>query len=147
MEEGETRSQESEGEPTPTSSSHPLRGRLIQFVGQLVSRELVPLELLCERLEAETLEAAGVLSSAAAFNKRQVRINTAMLYRQQKFNLLREESEGFAKVITALYAARKVAANDGALVEIVHQQLVSLIGKPESRITETIMSPCLSPQL
>lgn len=32
----------------------------------------------------------------------QVRVNTRLLYQQTKFNLLREESEGYAKLVSSL---------------------------------------------
>ena len=94
--------------------------RLVQLVRAVAEKRLVAEDLLRERLEPETLEAAGLLSSAALFSKKQIRINTAQLYRQQKYNLLREESEGFAKLVTSLLNA----TDADSLLE----QVVKLIG-------------------
>ena len=37
--------------------------------------------------------------------RRQIRINTAQLYKQQRFNLWREESEGYARLLVTLNQA------------------------------------------
>ncbi|CAF1566481.1 unnamed protein product, partial [Adineta steineri] len=55
-----------------------------------------------ERLEIDTLEYLDLIISRDQFNQKYVRIKTRLYYKQQKFNLLREESEGFAKTITEL---------------------------------------------
>ena len=49
--------------------------------------------LLMERCEGEFLEEAGLFPSALGWKKKEVRVNTKLVYTQQKFNLLREESE------------------------------------------------------
>lgn len=48
------------------------------------------------------LTAIGLLTDDASFNKKGVRINTSNLYKQQKFNLLREENEGYSGLINEL---------------------------------------------
>ncbi|XP_063970178.1 THO complex subunit 2-like [Lytechinus pictus] len=58
--------------------------------------------LLKERLDNDTLDAINVLSNKQAFAQRYVRLKTKLYYKQQKFNLLREESEGFAKLVSEL---------------------------------------------
>ena len=63
--------------------------------------------LLLERCEGDFLESCGCVASAARFKKREVRFNTKRVYVQRKFNLLREESEGYAKLIAALAAIRE----------------------------------------
>jgi THO complex subunit 2 len=50
---------------------------------------------------AELLDAGGVITKAD-LTKKEIKYRTKVYYRQQKFNLLREESEGFAKLITEL---------------------------------------------
>ena len=55
-----------------------------------------------ERLEPPYLEQIGLIPSSASISKRLVRMKTAILYKQQKFNLLREESEGFAMLCTLI---------------------------------------------
>ncbi|BFZ57527.1 THO2 plays a role in transcriptional elongation [Savitreella phatthalungensis] len=55
--------------------------------------------ILDELLDGSTLQAIGRLNSASAFAKRTIRVRTATLYKQQKYNLLREETEGFGKLV------------------------------------------------
>uniref|UniRef100_A0A7N9AXV8 THO complex subunit 2 n=1 Tax=Mastacembelus armatus TaxID=205130 RepID=A0A7N9AXV8_9TELE len=58
--------------------------------------------ILKERLDPETLESLGLIKQAHQFNQKIVKIKTKLFYKQQKFNLLREENEGYAKLITEL---------------------------------------------
>uniref|UniRef100_A0A6Q2Z6K4 THO complex subunit 2 n=1 Tax=Esox lucius TaxID=8010 RepID=A0A6Q2Z6K4_ESOLU len=70
---------------------------------QLVGACLVsPYAILKERLDPETLESLGLIKQAHQFNQKIVKIKTKLFYKQQKFNLLREENEGYAKLITEL---------------------------------------------
>lgn len=78
------------------------RSRLATILHGLLQQQLISHPLAMERLDADLLEQAKAIQSAALFNKKQIRINTAMLYKQQKFNLLHEETEGFAKLILLL---------------------------------------------
>ena len=71
------------------------------------------------RLETEHLDAAGLLPAggAASWRKKEVRVNTRLRYEQRRFNLLHEESEGWAKLLAALHGrggARAVRARAGA---------------------------------
>ncbi|XP_068227072.1 THO complex subunit 2 isoform X2 [Palaemon carinicauda] len=59
-------------------------------------------KLLKERLEIETLGEAGVVKNKKTFHTRQIKVKTKLFYKQQKFNLLREETEGYAKLVTEL---------------------------------------------
>ncbi|KAI8833669.1 transcription factor/nuclear export subunit protein 2-domain-containing protein [Chytriomyces cf. hyalinus JEL632] len=79
-----------------------LRPRLLAFAKRLHSLAFIPVVMLCERLDFDFLEAMGVIQSAQAMNRKYIRTNTAIVYKQQKFNLLREESEGFAMLETHL---------------------------------------------
>ncbi|TYK14667.1 THO complex subunit 2 [Cucumis melo var. makuwa] len=65
----------------------------------LVESALVPLRLFQERCEEEFLwEAEMIKIKAQELKSKEVRVNTRLLYQQTKFNLLREESEGYAKL-------------------------------------------------
>ncbi|TGZ84546.1 hypothetical protein EX30DRAFT_300558 [Ascodesmis nigricans] len=54
-------------------------------------------------LEPSTLQALGFVTNM--FSKKAVRVTTALVYKQRKHNLLREETEGFAKLITEFFTA------------------------------------------
>lgn len=59
-----------------------------------------------------------------------MRINTNLLYRQQKFNLLREENEGYSKLVTEVEAFLTVTPNEAseAKAREVLENVKSLIG-------------------
>ena len=74
---------------------------LVNIVKSLLPR--LNINHLRVRLEPELLDKLKLLDvDLTSFRKRQVRLNTSLLYRQQKFNLLREESEGYSKLIVTL---------------------------------------------
>ncbi|CAH2033971.1 unnamed protein product [Thlaspi arvense] len=69
----------------------------------LVESQTVPQRLFQERCEEEFLwESEMVKIKAQDLKGKEVRLNTRLLYQQTKFNLLREESEGYAKLVTLL---------------------------------------------
>ncbi|KAG4391721.1 hypothetical protein GLYMA_05G241400v4 [Glycine max] len=79
------------------------RSRLIKLARWLVESEMVPVRLLQERCEEEFLgEVELIKIKAQELKVKEVRVNTRLLYQQTKFNLLREESEGYAKLVTLL---------------------------------------------
>ncbi|XP_039040621.1 THO complex subunit 2-like isoform X1 [Hibiscus syriacus] len=76
---------------------------LIKLAKWLLESSLVPLRLFQERCEEEFLSEAEMIKIKASDLKvKEVRVNTRLLYQQTKFNLLREESEGYAKLVTLL---------------------------------------------
>ncbi|KAK7925589.1 hypothetical protein WMY93_007899 [Mugilogobius chulae] len=84
----------------------------------------VPEVILKERLDPETLESLGLIKQAHQFNQKIVKIKTKLFYKQQKFNLLREENEGYAKLITEL--GQDLSGNITS--HIVLESIKSLIG-------------------
>ncbi|ONK75341.1 uncharacterized protein A4U43_C03F15830 [Asparagus officinalis] len=79
------------------------RGRLVKMAKWLADSLLVPSRLLQERCEEEFLwESDMAKIKAQELKAKEVRVNTRLLYQQTKFNLLREESEGYAKLVTLL---------------------------------------------
>ncbi|KAI1850117.1 hypothetical protein JX266_004496 [Neoarthrinium moseri] len=71
-----------------------------QFRDFILATDISP-NLLRQSLEPDLLVHLGMIRST--FAKMGVRYATNALYRQSNYNLLREESEGFAKLITELY--------------------------------------------
>ena len=68
-----------------------------------LKKDLVSADLICARLDsAEMLEELGLVRQAQAFHKGQVKINTRAFFTQKKYNLFREESEGYSKLIAEL---------------------------------------------
>lgn len=75
-------------------------------------------------LDAQILQQLGLARDN--FSKKGVRFSTNHLYRQANFNLLREESEGYAKLITELYTTSDILAPDVA--EQTFEKIKALIG-------------------
>ena len=55
-------------------------------------------------LELNLLAGSGLWTDEQGVQKRLVKINTSLVYRQDKYNLLREETEGYSKLLTVLTA-------------------------------------------
>jgi THO complex subunit 2 N-terminus len=53
-------------------------------------------------LDAEMLVKANLIASKEIFQKKLIRLNTSLLYKQQRYNLLFEDTEGFSLVIFVL---------------------------------------------
>lgn len=60
--------------------------------------DIIPSVQLKTALELNLLVASGIWKDEPAIQKRLVKINTGLIYKQQKYNLLREETEGYSKL-------------------------------------------------
>ena len=63
---------------------------------------MVDIERLKKTLELNLLVGSGLWSDEQGLQKKLVKINTSLVYRQDKYNLLREETEGYSKLLTVL---------------------------------------------
>ncbi|OLL27038.1 THO complex subunit 2 [Neolecta irregularis DAH-3] len=86
----------------------------------LVNNDVLSLESIAERFSAATI-ASLKFTPGVDFAKRYRVQRTNLLYKQKKFNLIREESEGYAKLIVEL-------SNMTASPAIVIDRIQSLIG-------------------
>ena len=66
------------------------------------SERFLSSDTLKERMEIETLGSAGIVKNSKKFFSTVIKTKTKLFYKQQKFNLFREECEGYAKLITEL---------------------------------------------
>ncbi|CAB3360322.1 Hypothetical predicted protein [Cloeon dipterum] len=80
-------------------------------------------KLLKERLEIDTLQDVGTVRNKSFYTKF-IKVKTKLYYKQRKFNLLREESEGYAKLITEL----SQEITDEVTPEYILEVIKSLIG-------------------
>ncbi|XP_058804081.1 THO complex subunit 2 isoform X2 [Phymastichus coffea] len=78
--------------------------------------------LLKERLDIDTLQEVGTLRNLN-FQTKFIKVKTKLYYKQKKFNLFREESEGYSKLIVELSQERSETE-----VESVLEIVKSLIG-------------------
>ena len=98
--------------------------RLHTFVRAL-AKELPNSDMLLRQLPPDVLSGSQVLSDDRVFLKKLLRANTRNLYVQKKYNLLHEESEGYAKLVTELSGA---PSNDEDEGNGLAQRITSLIG-------------------
>ena len=82
--------------------------------------------LMRETLDSPLLSSVGLTSNT--FTKRGIRAATNLLYRQSNHNLLREETEGFAKLITELYTTSERCEPTSSNVEEAFERVKGLIG-------------------
>ncbi|EKM59356.1 uncharacterized protein PHACADRAFT_191704 [Phanerochaete carnosa HHB-10118-sp] len=68
----------------------------------LVASGILDADICRERLELSMIHHADLIPDDQAFSKKEVRMRTALFYKQNKFNLLREQSEGYSKLTTEL---------------------------------------------
>eukprot|EP00939_MAST-03C_sp_MAST-3C-sp1_P001797 g1797.t1 len=100
--------------------------RLSKFVERLTKEKgWVRESTLKDRLSLDLLDSADVISFKD-FRKRLVKVSTKQKYTQEKYNLLREDTEGYAKLLTLL--TQKCNRTTGA-VSIVADDIRSLVGQ------------------
>ncbi|OIR55874.1 MAG: THO complex subunit 2, partial [Amphiamblys sp. WSBS2006] len=88
----------------------------------LLENKIIGEERLFLRMEPEMLERIGLITSSDLFKRKIIRKNTATLYKQNKFNLFREEPLGYGLVLDTITSD---ALPEGNTLETV----VSLIGE------------------
>uniref|UniRef100_V5EZF8 THO complex subunit 2 n=1 Tax=Kalmanozyma brasiliensis (strain GHG001) TaxID=1365824 RepID=V5EZF8_KALBG len=86
-------------EPIPAAVA---RQRLAGLVHLLISTNVLDQDQVAERLEQSLLALIGLIPNEGYFQKRSIQIRTARLFKQQKFNLLREENQGYTALITEI---------------------------------------------
>ncbi|CAL4100396.1 unnamed protein product [Meganyctiphanes norvegica] len=96
-----------------------------QREGLLVILKSLDLDkLLKERLEIETIGDAGIVKNKKNFHTKQIKVKTKLFYKQQKFNLVREETEGYAKLVTELNQDLSDSVTPQSMIQVIR----SLIG-------------------
>ncbi|KAL7181123.1 hypothetical protein ACSBR1_040061 [Camellia fascicularis] len=117
------------------------RARLIKLAKWLVESALVPLRLFQERCEEEFLwESEMIKIKAADLKSKEVRVNTRLLYQQTKFNLIREESEGYAKLVTLLCQGSEASTqNASAAIVGIIKSLIGHFDLDPNRVFDTVL--------
>lgn len=87
-------------ETSQTCKEH--RETFLNTVKALIKENVLPTSIALERFETDTNAAVGIISDKRQFMVSYNRLRTKLYFKQKKFNLLREENEGFARVITEL---------------------------------------------
>ncbi|KAH0510598.1 THO complex subunit 2 [Microtus ochrogaster] len=99
---------------------------------------LVSDTVLKEHLDPETLESLGLIKQSQQFNQKSVKIKTKLFYKQQKFNLLREENEGYAKLIVELGQDLSGNITSDLILEIL-KSLIGCFNLDPNRVLDIIL--------
>lgn len=102
-------------------------------------KSAVDASLLMERLSDETLEQISLISSRQLTQKKYVRTKTKLFFKQQKFNLLREESEGYAKLIIDLSHVA-VGSSESCINHV--RSLIGYFDLDPNRVLDIILDVC-----
>lgn len=94
------------------------------IVNSLIKHKIVSKTTFIELFDEANLVDCGLIQDQDTFIKQISRLNTKMIYEQQKYNLLREESEGFAKLIFLLFEVKFTKENINKYID----KIFSLIG-------------------
>ena len=97
-----------------------------QAFAAVIQASGIPPALLRQELDVKFLEKLGLIRTT--FGRMAVRKTTNLLYRQANFNLLREESEGFAKLMTELFTTSGNEPPTAEVVEDTVERVKAMIG-------------------
>ncbi|XP_024534234.1 THO complex subunit 2 [Selaginella moellendorffii] len=116
------------------------RSRLVDLAKWLAESGLVPVRLFQERCEAEFLwEVEMIKIKAPDLKSKEVRVNTRLLYQQTKFNLLREESEGYAKLLTLLKQSGSDSSQSSSAVASSIKSLIGHFDLDPNRVFDIVL--------
>jgi THO complex subunit 2 len=122
----------------PSYSPNPL----ITLLQSLVSASIVSTETVIELVDKNLLQETSIISNSQILATRSVRINTGLLYKQQKFNLLREENEGYAKLSHEFNVeVSDIAAKSDELLTVVNA-LIGYFELDPNRVLDNILDIC-----
>ncbi|KDR14733.1 THO complex subunit 2 [Zootermopsis nevadensis] len=94
-------------------------------------------KLLKERLEIDTLQDVGTLKNRNFYTKF-IKVKTKLYYKQRKFNLFREESEGYAKLITELNQEVSGNVTPTNILEVI-KSLIGCFNLDPNRVLDIIL--------
>ena len=93
----------------------------------LLNEKIITKNELIEKLEKQTLNQIGLID-IKDFESKHTRINTKS-FEQTKFNLLREESEGYSELISFLFDINQLKINlEQKEIETILEKIVKIIG-------------------
>lgn len=130
-----------------------MKPSLTALLQALINANIVSTSHAIELVDRDILQDSTVISNSQVLTTRSVRINTGLLYKQQKYNLLREENEGYAKLShefnVGLSELPKGGFVDGIEIEAKSKELLTvvnaLIGYFEldpNRVLDNILDIC-----
>ncbi|KAF5387899.1 hypothetical protein D9615_000104 [Tricholomella constricta] len=72
------------------------------IVKKFLDKGIIDPHLCRERLDSAVLASVGLILDKISMDKKEIRTRTGLFYKQNKFNLLREQSEGYSKLTIEL---------------------------------------------
>lgn len=95
---------------------------------RLVTATAIDPDSIRQELDVPLLTSLGLVRST--FERMRARKTTNQLYRQANFNLLREETEGYAKLLTDYYNAATESAHsdDAEMAKDAYHRIMALVG-------------------
>lgn len=133
-------------EETLDQQSLRARSRLANIVCVLVEQKMLKRLDVAERLELSLLHQIGLVPDERDMNRKAIRINTARLYKQQKFNLLREENEGFSGLVNELIlgigpptiAVSQQKEDGSSILRVIEQESVGARNERAQRVMNNV---------
>ncbi|KAI9825089.1 MAG: THO complex subunit 2 [Thelocarpon impressellum] len=92
----------------------------------LVFATSISTALMRQILEVDVLKALGLVRPT--FSKMGIRKTTNLLYRQSNYNLLREETEGYSKLVTELFTTSGSQPPSNEVVQETFERIKALVG-------------------
>jgi len=103
--------------------------RLGGLLRAAIERGVVTSRLALTRLDGDVLVAAGLATDKSALFKQLTRVSTRLHYTQSKYNLMAEEGEGYAKLVTeAFHPLPREPAAAAAHVAALRTRVQALVG-------------------
>lgn len=106
-------------------------------INSLLRERLVSIEDLKLSLELDKLNLFR-LTQQDDFTKRIKRINTQRYYTQHKFNLIREENEGYSKLLTFLHQPKLTGSNPLSVIS----STIGLFSLDPNRVFDLLLDAC-----
>jgi len=97
---------------TCTIADKERRDTYLNLVKKILESGILPASVALERFEIDTSAQLGLIPDKRQFMVSYNRLRTRLYFKQKKYNLLREENEGFAKIITELHQLSKSSIYD-----------------------------------
>lgn len=98
--------------------------------------KVIPESMLKERIDFDTCGDANIVHNKKTAQTKFIKLKTRLFYKQQKFNLYREESEGYAKLITEL--KDEANANPTHALEML-RSLIGCFNLDPNRVLDVIL--------
>lgn len=100
------------------------------------SEKIFSEKLLKERLDIDTLQEFGIVTKT--FYTKFIKIKTKLYYKQRRFNLFREENEGYAKLMTELNKEFTESDSELNTIEMV-KSLIGCFNVDPNRVLDVIL--------